>query len=59
MVKKNIFAGTGMSKNDDPYNAAKEAVEIAIKNSKKKPEFMVVFASAGKFGEKKKMDAIA
>ncbi|MEM4259817.1 MAG: hypothetical protein QXG00_01115 [Candidatus Woesearchaeota archaeon] len=44
-TKKNIFVGTGISKNDDPAIAGREAVEMAIKNSGKPPDFGIVFCS--------------
>jgi len=54
-LAKNVFAGTGISKNDDPFKAGKEAVEMAIKNMKKqggeKPTFGLVFCSGGKYGK--------
>ncbi len=50
-IRKHVFAATGRSVNNDPYLAGKEAVEKAIKNSGKKPEFGLVFCSGGKYGQ--------
>lgn len=43
---KNVFAGTGISKNEDSYKAGREAVEMAIKNAGKNPDFGIVFCSS-------------
>ena len=55
---KNIFAGVGISKADDPFTAGKEAVEIAIKEMQsrggKQPNFGLVFCSGGKYGKNDK-----
>lgn len=52
---KNIFAGVGISKLNDPEEAAKEAVGTAIKNMQKnggkKAVFGVLFCSAKKYAE--------
>lgn len=48
--KKNIFVGTGISSKDDPAEAGKEAVEMAIQKAGKPPEFGIVFC-AGKYGK--------
>lgn len=54
-MPKNVFAGVGISKNDDPFVAGKEAVEKAINEMKKrggkKPTFGIVFCSGGKYGK--------
>jgi hypothetical protein len=54
---KYVFAGTGISKADDPASAGKEAVEMAIANMKKQggkvPDFGVVYCSAAKYAKKK------
>ena len=54
-MSKNVFAGSGVSKNDDPFKAGKEAVELALKNMRKqggkKPNFGFVFCSGGKYGK--------
>jgi hypothetical protein len=54
-MTKNVFAGVGISKNDDPFIAGKEAVEKAINEMKKrggkKPTFGLVFCSGGKYGK--------
>ncbi|MCD6590562.1 MAG: hypothetical protein J7K72_01160 [Candidatus Aenigmarchaeota archaeon] len=54
-MSKNVFAGVGISKNDDPFQAGKEAVEMAIKDMKKRggnePNFGLVFCSGGKYGK--------
>lgn len=54
-MPKNVFAGVGISKADDPFNAGKEAVEMALKEMKKqggkKPTFGLVFCSGGKYGK--------
>ena len=54
MEKKNVYAGTGISRDDDPYKAGKEAVEMAIEKAGKSPEFGVVFCSGGKYGSNDK-----
>jgi len=54
MEKKNVYAGTGISRDDDPYKAGKEAVEMAIEKAGKSPEFGVVFCSGGKYGNNDK-----
>lgn len=53
---KNVYVGTGISKNDDPFKAGEEAVEMAIKNmgltdSSQGPDFGMVFCSGGKYGQ--------
>ena len=49
--KKNIFAGTGISKNDDPYLAGKEAVEKAMSElGNNIPTFGIIFCSGSKYG---------
>lgn len=55
MGKKNVFAGTGISSNNDPFKAGKEASEMAIKDMqkqgyKKGPDLGFVFCSGGKYG---------
>ncbi|RJQ17146.1 hypothetical protein C4573_03775 [Candidatus Woesearchaeota archaeon] len=58
--KKNIFIGTGISYKDNPAEAGKEAVEMALKNSQsQKPEFVIIFASAKKYGTEEKMNLLA
>jgi hypothetical protein len=51
---KNVFAGTGISKNEDPFQAGKEAVEMATDNVKKRggkePNFGLIFCSREKYG---------
>ncbi len=61
MVKdmgKYIHAGTGISSADDPAQAGKEAVEMALEKLKedggKKPDFALVFCSGGKYGRNDK-----
>ena len=57
--KKNIFVGTGISEKDDPAEAGREAIEMAMKNSKaEKPDFALVFASAKAHGTKEKMQIV-
>ena len=51
--KKNIFVGTGFSKNDHAYMAGKEAAESAIKSAGKAPDFGLVFCSGSKYGRDK------
>ncbi len=46
---KHVFAGTGISKANNPYDAGKEAVEMAIKQSGKAPNFGLVFCSGSKY----------
>ncbi len=64
---KYIHAGTGISSAEDPTQAGKEAVEMALEKLKedggKKPDFAVVFCSGGKYGKndktiKKFVDAV-
>lgn len=43
--KKNVYAGVGISGNDDSYLAGKEAAEMAIKECGKEPTFGLVFVS--------------
>ena len=54
-MPKNVFAGVGIGKSDDPFVAGKEAVEKAINEMKKrggkKPTFGIVFCSGGKYGK--------
>jgi len=52
--EKNVYSGTGVSSNEDPYLAGKEAVENAIKIAGKKPTFGFVFCSGGKYGKDEK-----
>ncbi|MDD5086719.1 MAG: FIST N-terminal domain-containing protein [Candidatus Nanoarchaeia archaeon] len=54
MEKKNVYAGTGISRDDDPYKAGKEAVEMAIEKAGKAPDFGFVFCSGGKYGNNDK-----
>ncbi|MCK4492042.1 MAG: helix-turn-helix domain-containing protein, partial [Candidatus Altiarchaeales archaeon] len=42
---KNVYAGVGISKNDDPFEAGKEAAEMAVKECGKEPIFGLVFVS--------------
>ena len=53
-MPKNVFAGVGISKNDDPFEAGKEATEIALAKMKKeggkKPAFGLIFCSGLKYG---------
>lgn len=53
-MPKNVFAGVGVSKNEDPFQAGKEAVEMAIENVKKRggkePNFGLIFCSREKYG---------
>jgi len=57
-LAKNVFAGVGISKKDDPFEAGKEAVYNAIEDMKKlggnKPTFGIVFCSGGKYGKNDK-----
>jgi hypothetical protein len=57
-MPKNVFVGVGISKNDDPFEAGKEAVEMAISNMRKQggknPSFAVVFCSGSKYGKNDK-----
>jgi hypothetical protein len=57
-MPKNVFAGVGISKNDDAFVAGKEAVEDAIEKMKEKggkePTFGLVFCSGGKYGKDEK-----
>lgn len=57
-MPKNVFAGVGISKNDDPFKAGKEAVEMAISNMEtqggKTPSFAIVFCSGSKYGKNEK-----
>jgi hypothetical protein len=48
--EKNVYAGTGISKKDDPYEAGKEAAEMAIKKCGKAPDFALLFFSHEKYG---------
>ena len=52
---KYVHAGVGISKADDPFQAGKEAVEMALKNMKKdggkRPTFGLLFCSGGKYGK--------
>lgn len=54
-MPKNVFAGVGISKNDDPFEAGKEAAEAAIKDLQSKcknsPTFGIIFCSGGKYGK--------
>jgi len=50
-MPKNVFAGAGMSTAEDPSQAGKEAVEMAIKNAGKAPDFGFVFCSGKKYGK--------
>lgn len=56
--KKNVYAGVGISKNNDPFKAGKEAVQMAINKMQaeggKKPTFGLVFCSGGKYGKNDK-----
>lgn len=52
--EKNVYAGDGISTNDDPFIAGKEAVEKAMQGFEKKPSFGFVFCSGGKYGKDKK-----
>jgi hypothetical protein len=54
MEKKNVYAGTGISRDDDPYKAGKESVEMAIEKAGKAPDFGFVFCSGGKYGNNDK-----
>ncbi len=46
MGKKNVFAGTGISSNDDAYKAGKEAAEMAISQLENhKPTFAFLFVN--------------
>ncbi|MBW2970955.1 FIST C-terminal domain-containing protein [Candidatus Woesearchaeota archaeon] len=49
-MTKNLYAGTGISTNDNAYQAGKEAVASAIEKAGKTPEFGFVFCSGGKYG---------
>ncbi len=53
-----MFAGAGISKSDDPFTAGKEAVEMAVKEMRRKggknPTFGLVFCSGGKYGKSDK-----
>ena len=50
---KNIQVGQGLSKDDDPYTAGKEAATSAIKDyaGKDKPDIGFVFCSGAKYGK--------
>ncbi|MFC2143233.1 FIST signal transduction protein [Candidatus Aenigmatarchaeota archaeon] len=48
---KNVHAGVGISKSEDPYKAGVDAVKMAIKKAGKPPEFGVVFCSGAKYGK--------
>lgn len=54
-MEKNVFAGVGISKDDDPFIAGKEAAEMAVKRMEdvggKKPKFGLLFCSGGKYGK--------
>lgn len=54
-LAKNVFAGVGISKANDPFTAGKEAVENAMeemrKQGGKEPTFGLVFCSGGKYGK--------
>ena len=54
-MPKNVFVGIGISKNDDPFLAGKEAAEVAVEKMKKEggsePNFGLVFCSGGKYGK--------
>src|SRR3990170_2237920 len=54
-MSKNVFAGVGISKNDDSYEAGKEASRMAMEDMKKQggkePIFGFVFCSGGKYGK--------
>jgi hypothetical protein len=54
-MAKNVFAGVGISYNDDSFTAGKEAVEKAMNEMKKQngkiPTFGFVFCSGGKYGK--------
>ncbi len=49
--KKNIFVGTGISRDDDPFEAGKEAASMAVTRSGAKPNLAVVFCSGKKYGK--------
>jgi len=53
-MTKNVFAGVGISKNEDPLQAGKEAVDMAVNNMKKnggkEPNFGLIFCSREKYG---------
>lgn len=51
--QKNVFVGTGISKLDDPAEAAKQAVEMAIKNAGKPPQFGIVYVACTKYATNK------
>ncbi|MBD3155271.1 MAG: hypothetical protein GF368_01285, partial [Candidatus Aenigmarchaeota archaeon] len=54
-MSKNVFAGVGISEKEDPFEAGKEAVEMAVEKMKKRggkePNFGFLFCSGGKYGE--------
>ena len=50
-TEKTVYAGTGISKDNDPYKAGKEAVKMAIDKCGAKPDFGIVFCSGGKYGK--------
>lgn len=43
---KNVYAGVGISGNDDSYLAGKEAAEMAVKECGKSPDFAFVFCGS-------------
>lgn len=53
--KKNVYAGVGISKADNPVEAGKEAIDMAIAKMKvtggKKPDFAFLFCSGSKYGK--------
>jgi len=57
IMGKYVHAGVGISKADDPAQAGKEAVEMALGNMKKdggkKPTFGILFCSAKKYAQSK------
>jgi len=53
-MSKNVFAGIGISYNDNAAQAGKEAVEMAIKNSGNTPDFGVVYVAGKKYRENEK-----
>jgi len=58
LMPKNIFVGVGISKDNDPFKAGKEAVSQAVtkmrEQSEADPNFGVVFCSGGKYGKNTK-----
>ncbi|MFH0876189.1 MAG: FIST N-terminal domain-containing protein [archaeon] len=54
-ASKNIYVGSGISKEDDPFKAGKASAEMALKELNGiKPTFGLVFCSGSKYGKNDK-----